>query len=246
MTEQPITMTNFKSLPREQLEQMAEAGTLILECYRVLQKTEENVVSHVLQTRDDFYEWDHYPDGDVYDHETHSQHYYHAHPPEERSKKYGHEHGHFHTFLRPKGFPRGIKPVPLADLEKPESPNDALCHLIGISMNQAGYPIRLFTTNRWVTGETWYKADHVIKMLDHFVMDLTFPSWPVNIWITNMIQLFRPQIEDLILKRDTALAEWETTHPGENVYEDEELELPSLLDISVEKQIKEVTRALKK
>ena len=61
-----------------------------------------------------------------------------------------------------------------------------------------------------------------------------------------MIQLFRPQIEDLILKRDTALAEWETTHPGENVYEDEELELPSLLDISVEKQIKEVTRALKK
>ena len=166
------------------------------------------MVGHILQNHDDFYEWDHYPDGDVYDHETHSQYYYHAHPPEERSKKYGHEHGHFLTFLRPKSFPTGIKPVPLTDLEKPESPNDALCHLIGISMNQAGYPIRFFTTNRWVTGETWYKAEHVIKMLDHFVMDLAYPSWPVNIWITSMIQLFRPQIEDLIRERESIVLKW--------------------------------------
>ena len=166
------------------------------------------MVGYILQNHDDFYEWDHYPDGDVYDHETHSQYYYHAHPPEERSKKYGHEHGHFHTFLRPKGFPTGIKPVPLADLEKPESPNDALCHLIGISMNQAGFPILFFTTNRWVTGETWYKAEHVIKMLDHFVMDLAYPSWPVNIWITSMIQLFRPQIEDLIRERESIVLKW--------------------------------------
>lgn len=50
-------MTDFKSHPRKQLEQMAEAGNHILECYRVLQKTEENVVGHILQTRDDFYEW---------------------------------------------------------------------------------------------------------------------------------------------------------------------------------------------
>lgn len=239
-------MTEFKSYSTEQLEQMAEAGNKILECYRVLQKTEENVVGHVLQTREDFYEWDHYPDGDVYDHETHSQYYYHAHPPEERSKKYGKEHGHFHTFLRPKGFPSGIKPVPLPDLEKPESPNDALSHLIGISMNQAGYPIRFFTTNRWVTGETWYKAEHVIKMLDYFVMDLTYPSWPVNIWITNMVRLFRPQIEDLLLERDKAISAWQEKHPDDNVYENEDLELPSLLNISVEKQIKGVMHALKK
>ncbi len=239
-------MVDLKSLPRPQLEEMAEAGNQIIECYRVLQKTEDNMVGEVLRTREDFYDWDHYPDGDVYDHETHAQYYYHAHPPEERSQKYGHEHGHFHTFLRPKGFPRGIKPVPLADLEKPESPNDALSHLIGISMNQAGYPIRLFTTNRWVTGETWYKAEHVIKMLDNFIMDLAYPSWPVNIWITGMIQLFRPQVEDLIQERDKIVSEWEAKKPGENVYEDEELELPSLLDISVERQIKDIMRALKR
>ena len=34
-------MTDFKSHPRKQLEQMAEAGNHILECYRVLQKTEK-------------------------------------------------------------------------------------------------------------------------------------------------------------------------------------------------------------
>ena len=104
-------MTDIKSLPRKQLEQMAEAGNQILECYRVLQKTEDNMVGEVLRGQGDFFEWDHYPKGDVYDHETHAQYYYHAHPPEERSKKYGHEHGHFHTFLRPKGFPTGIKPA---------------------------------------------------------------------------------------------------------------------------------------
>lgn len=109
-----------------------------------------------------------------------------------------------------------------------------------------GLPHSLFTTNRWVTGETWYKAEHVIKMLDHFVMDLAYPSWPVNIWITSMIQLFRPQIEDLIRERGSIVSKWKLKHPGENTYEDEELELPSLLNISVEKQIKEVMRALKR
>ena len=31
--------------------------------------------------------------------------------------------------------------------------NDKLSHLIAISMNQAGFPTRLFTTNRWITAD---------------------------------------------------------------------------------------------
>ena len=42
-------------------------------------------------------------------------------------------------------------------------------------------------------------------MLDHFDMDLLYPSWPVNIWITSMMQLFRPQIQYLLTQRDTAI-----------------------------------------
>lgn len=224
---------------------MARAGNQILECYRVLQKTDANIVGEVLKGQGEFFEWDHYPPGDVYDNETHSQHYYHAHPPEGRSEKYGPENGHFHTFLRPKGMPANIKPANVPDYKKPKDPNDALTHFVGISMNQAGFPIRIFTTNRWVTGEIWYPAKTVISLLDRFDMDLAYSSWPVNIWMTAMLQLFRPDIEVLLKKRDQTVLDWQRQHPDETVYEDRGLDITSIQDISVEKQIKRVGNALK-
>ena len=128
---------------------MARAGDRILECYRLLGKNDANVVGEVLKGHGEFFEWDHYPPGDVYDHETHAQYYYHAHPPEGRAEKYGLEHGHFHTFLRPKGMPKSVKPAKVPDYKKPEGDNDELTHFVGISMDRAGFPIRLFTTNRY-------------------------------------------------------------------------------------------------
>ena len=239
-------MTNLNTLSKERLQAMSEAGQRVLECYRVLQKTNHNVVGELLDTAEDFFEWDHYPDGDVYDHETHAQYYYHAHPPGERTEKFGEENGHFHTFLRPRGMPKKINPVPLPDYEEPESDNDDLTHFVGISMNAAGYPVRIFTTNRWVTGEAWYKAEDVIELLDSFDMDMAWPSWPVNIWVTNLIQLFYPTIVDLLRERDKAVTDWEVRHPGINAYDDRDLELTSVKGISVEDQIKAVDAALKK
>lgn len=238
-------MTRLSDASPEQLQALHEAGTNILECYRVLQKSSANVVGELLKGQGDFYEWDHYPKGDVYDHETHSQYYYHAHPPEKRANKWGAEHGHFHTFLRPKGMPPSVKPADVDDYKAPDDPNDALTHFIGISMNPAGYPIRLFTTNRWVTGEVWYTADTVISLLDRFEIDLSYPSWPVNIWLTNMVRLFRSEIEDLLLARDKAITKWQVEHLGINVYEDRNLEITSILDISVENKVKAVEKALK-
>lgn len=233
-------MSNLDRLTRQQLETMWDAGQEILECYRLLQKSKDNVVGDVLKGQGDFFEWDHYPKGDVYDFETHAQYYYHAHPVELR----GGEHGHFHTFLRPKGFPDGVQPADVPDFEEVPGENDALSHLIAISMNPAGYPIRLFTTNRWVTGEVWYNAEDVIRLLDYFNMDLAWPSLPVNVWITNMVRLFRPQIEALLIERDQAVKNWADKRPEELVYEDRDLEITSVIDISVEDQIKALGQAL--
>ena len=232
-------MTDLRSLPAKRLREMAGAGDRILECYRVLRKSDANVVAEVLRGQGEFYEWDHYPKGDVYDHETHGQYYYHAHPADLR----GGEHGHFHTFVRPKGMPAGVKPAPLADFKPPKDKNDALSHLVAISTNKAGYPVRLFTTNRWVTGETWYAAKDVIRLVDRFLMDLAYPSWPVNIWITEMLRLFRPQIEELLLARDRTVGRWQADHPEGNTCEDRGLEITSVIEISVERQIEEVRRA---
>ena len=82
-------------------------------------------------------------------------------------------------------------------------------------------------------------------MLDRFDMDLAYQSLPVNIWITAMLQLFRPDIETLLKARDQAVRDWEVEHPDENVYEDRGLEITSIQAVSVEKQIKGVQKALK-
>jgi hypothetical protein len=46
--------------------------------------------------------------------------------------------------------------------------HDLVCHLIAVSMDHSGWPSGLFTTNRWVTGETWYATHGVAAMLDGF------------------------------------------------------------------------------
>src|SRR4249919_960907 len=82
-------------LPRAVLERMAAAGREVLECEAVLAKTADTVVGEIVRGGESFYEWDHYPPGEVHDGETHAHYYYHAHPPESRDPD---EHGHFHTF----------------------------------------------------------------------------------------------------------------------------------------------------
>ena len=229
----------FAVLGRERLEAMLDAGREVRDCMRVLAKSGGNVVAELLRDTATFYEWDHYPKGDVYDRATHAQYYYHAHPEKERPG----EHGHFHTFLRPAGMPRGIKPLAAAGAP-PAEPNAALSHLIAIGMDRFGAPVALFTTNRWVTDETWYRAEDVIRMLDFFEIDLAQPSWPVNRWIGAMIPLFRPQIEWLVKKRDEALAAWHKKKPRANVYEDRGLDVASEMAIDVERQIAAVEQAL--
>ena len=231
---------DFSVLPEQDLEAMRDAGERIGECYRVLAKTDDNIVGELLKGEGTFYEWNHYPDGDVYDRDSHSQYYYHAHAAGERRG----EHGHFHAFLRPKGMPAGIAPAAVADYVPPDDPDDALSHLVAISMDPKGFPIKLFTTNRWVTGEVWYAGEDVCRLLPYFAVDHAQPSWPVNVWITNMLVLFRPQIRDLIRARDQAVARWMRQHPASNVFEDRSLEVTAETAVDVDWQIGAVDNAL--
>lgn len=231
----------FAALPRQTLLGMRDAGERVLECLRILNNTDDNIVGELIKNVETFYEWNHYPDGDIYDSITHSQFYYHAHPPEERPG----EHGHFHTFIRPKGMPEDIKPAPVPDYEAPEDPDDNLSHIIAVSMDGAGLPIKLFTTNRWVTGEVWYTASDVHRLINLFHIDHAQPSWPVNLWISSMVQLFDPQVRALVNRRDQVITEWAENHPGASVFEDRELEVTSECDIDIDAQRMAVEKALK-
>ena len=224
------------SLSREELAAMAEAAREVAECHRVLAKTGDNVVGEVLPRDATFYEFDHCPPGDIYDPESHAQYYYHAHR--------GGEHGHFHTFLREQGMPEGVAPVVQSEAAYFEQRNDRLCHIVAISMDRRGWPIGLFTTNRWVTTENWYPAADVCRMVERFKIDLARPSWPTNRWVTAMVRLFRPQIETLLHQRDAKVVAWHKTHPDADVFEDRRLDLPSQVKISLDQQIRAVDAAM--
>jgi len=237
-----VVVPELSSLPLVQLQAMQHAGLEIMECYRVLKKAGMNIVGEVLRDTlnkgETFYEYNHYPDDDVYDRESHAQYYYHAHRGEVG------EHGHFHCFLRPKGMPTGVAPIAYSSSDPWPLGDEALSHLLAIAMDSYGYPTGLFTTNRWVTAEAWYPADQVIRMLDHFAINHAFPSWPVNRWITAIFVLYRPHIEALLKQRDEIIWSWATTHPDKDVFEDRKLDITSQIEISVENTLHEVEQAI--
>jgi Domain of unknown function (DUF6969) len=233
----PIPSTSgLTELRRVQLLSMLDAGEEALECERVLKKAGLNIVGEILRGQGQFYEYNHYPDDDVYDRDTHAQYYYHAH------RGIAGEHGHFHTFLRGAGMPPGIDAVPHNEAPTGEA---AIAHLIAISMDAHGWPIGLFSANRWVTGDTWYACEDVIRMLDRFAIEHAYPSWPVNRWIGAMLRLFRPQIETLLRERDQVITQWRERHVGVDVLEDRRLEVTSYRLISVETQLHHIQAMLR-
>ena len=234
----PPEVPAIETLSRERLDAMLAAGEEIMECYRALRKAGLNIVGELLKGQGTFYEYDHYPKGDIYDEEFGSQYYYHAHREEQN------EHGHFHTFLRAGAIPETVKPVPYDGDEPWPTGDEALSHLICISMDPRGFPIGLFATNRWVTAEAWYRATDVIDMVDRFRIDHANPSWPTNRWITAMMSLFRPQIAALLEHRDAVVEAWTRDHPGVDVFEDRELEVTGYLAISVDDQLAAVRGVL--
>jgi hypothetical protein len=243
-------------LGRTELEIMAAAGEELLDCRRSLLAS--GGLFAPLRGDGPESDWVHYPPGDVYDPLTHAQYFYHAHPPAERAPG---EVGHFHTFLRPRGMAPGMRPLVLPELAIADAPaapalpparqpdqgadNDEPSHLVAVAVDARGEPIRLFTTNRWVTGETWYRAADVTAMLDRFAVDLPLPSRPLNRWLGALFRLFRPEMRALVSARDAAVMSWRRRHRGKvHVFEDRRLEIASALDIDMDDQIRRIGRLL--
>jgi len=228
-----------------EIEQMISAAAVISDCRCELAARNRNIVSEVLADAVAS-EWRHYPDGEVYDPNSHAQYFYHTHPVSGRPVR---EHGHFHTFLRADGMPVGATPLILPEIAVANVPalppqaaplkhgtREEVSHLVAIAVDSRGEPIRLFTTNRWVTGETWYGADDVIGMLDRFAISDIEPSETLNRWISAMLRLFRPQIAALLRMRDESVMAWRRRHRT-YVFEDPALEVTSTVDISLGAQL---------
>ena len=133
----------------------------------------------------EFVEWNHYPANDLVDEVSGYEFYYHAHSADEM---YNGEHGHFHLFKRH---------------------GHDFHHLIGIALNQQGLPVRLFTTNQWVTGEKLVSAKSVVAELRDFDMAKKGRMGPIARWISAFTKLYFLEMEMLILSRDQKISELE-------------------------------------
>ncbi len=114
--------------------------------------------------------------------------FYHTHSAPQRL---GDEHGHFHIFVPP---PR--RPGRTPGLFSP---------LIGITVDARGMPLRLFTTNRWVTDETWQGTSSLERHLRRPVLHGAEPA-DVARWLDNLLVLFADDIAALLHARDRRLA----------------------------------------
>ncbi|NNJ77319.1 MAG: hypothetical protein HKP56_19420, partial [Anderseniella sp.] len=74
--------------------------------------------------------------------------------------------------------------------------------------------------------------------------DLTYPCLATNRALSAIMRLFRPQIEKLLIERDKTMKSWAAMKPGIDVYEDRDLEVTSIMDISIDRQIAAVEKAL--
>ncbi len=220
------------TLSPEMLSRMATAAETVVDCMREFHESGSNLVVEALRGSEEFVEWEHYPHDDVRDPDTHAQFFLHAHAPDARDRP---DYAHFHAFMGAAGMPSGVHPAEFDGYgARPAEEGALMSHLVAISMTPTGMPERLFTTNRWVTAETWYRASDVIAMLDGFAIGGTRP---LDRWITSMLVLFRPQIERLLHERDAAVDRWRAAYPGTDVFEDRRLEITSAMDISLEAHI---------
>ncbi|MGH7046143.1 MAG: DUF6969 family protein [Stellaceae bacterium] len=229
-----------------EIDRMQQAAAAVLDCGRHFATRPGGLLGEIAADGSGFADWQHYPAGEVYDPSSHAQYFYHVHPAAERGAG---EHGHFHAFLRAEGIPPGVRPLVLpetaiaADMARPSpqaapvkhGARDEVCHLLAITLDLTGTPIRLFTTNRWVTGETWYRAEDVVAMLDRFVFGETERA-AVSRWIAAMVWLFRPQIAALLRARDETMMTWRRRRRG-NVFEDPRIEVVSSVEIDIERQL---------
>lgn len=137
-------------------------------------------------------EWQQYPGPLRSETRASPRFFYHCHPQAETPRG---EHGHFHVFVDSAADRRAVPA--------------AYSHLVAIAVDDRGLPLRLFTTNRWVTGERWRDMDELLRLHRRRPPlsgdDALRQLWS---WIDALLRLFAPQLQLLLRRRELRTAQW--------------------------------------
>ena len=151
--------------------------------------------------------WTLYPgEYGIFDRGRGSQFYYHAH------EGTTHEAGHFHT-------------VRLF--------TDYTVHLIGISVNQAGWPQALFTLNLWAIGDVWATPEQLKSYARAFRVESPKADPRLLRFINLVFGALELEIEALQDEKARAMEAYRAAHPNLNPFEDRSLEILSRAEIDL-------------
>ncbi len=234
-----LTETDLSDVSDQHLELMQSGVNEMLEVLEESAGAGYHVLMNVLASTGDepFVQWEHYPRGDVQDKETGSIWFYHAHGENEIARPWN-ENGHFHLFRYTEMLREGAEPIALP--KDPDFEKGGLCHLVAVSFDPNGLPVRIFTTNRWVAGEWLYPAEDVIPLLDGFEItseeaingkEFEFSSR----WLSALLKLYRPQIEWALRERDKKIAKLKASDP--DYAENKDIEVLSAVEFDLAGQI---------
>ena len=112
--------------------------------------------------------------------------YYHCHANQpEIDHLFENEHGHFHLFTR---------------LDSTEA---SWSHLVALSMDEFGQPLRWFMVNHWVTGENWSGAETLRQKL----VDIPYSSQSslLEEWLLSILALYQQDILQMLTSRDACI-----------------------------------------
>lgn len=200
-------------------EQQARCAQDIIRVMSQLSVRQSNLCFAALAGAQHFKQWQHYPANDATDATHGTEFYYHAHAEDMKAFE---EHGHFHVFARTRR-------------------NKAFHHVVGISLSDVGMPVKLFLTNRWVTGETWVDAAAIEPLVHSFVCERTGRLAPVARWITAMVSLYGDDIMRLHHRRDRWLqAQLARGRPRDEILEARRHQVVASMDIDLVRRLARV------
>jgi hypothetical protein len=230
---------DLSALPRRRLAAMRRASRDLFEVLEIFAHEGRHPVRDVLAASPEvFTRLSHYPPDDVQDSGTGSLWYYHAHDPS--PTRPWQEHGHFHCYAYTEQLPKTAKPIALPT--NPDFEKGDLVHLVAISFDLGGAPMRLFTINRWASDEWMYAARDVVPLIDRFSLGGETPFPLTSRWLSAALRLFQPQIAWLLHERDRVIGEHRTVDPV-GATEDQSLDVTSTVTFNLDAHLATLDRA---
>jgi len=231
---------DLAAVPHKELVGMLQAAGEIQSCVDKLRREKSSVLKNILSGQRTVTVLQPYPQESVTDATSGSQYYFHSHGHR------GDEVGHFHTFVYESQFDGEVRVVNDRPTNDKSGSSPRYAHLVAIAVSAESKVVRLFTTNQWVTQETFFSDGTVGKLVDKFsVSDEESNGQPIlNCWVNSTLRFYRPQILWLIAQRENRIKLWQQKHPDASVFEEKELEELSSLDVDFETHRKNIEQKL--